>query len=136
MLARESGSIVFVSSEAGLAVKKFMVHYSMTKTCQISLSRSLAELTQGHPGVRVNCILPGPTRTEGIREYIAKAFQKEGMSLDEAEGAYVREVEPSSLLMRLIEPEEVANTVCFLASNRHAINGAAIRSEGGILKII
>ena len=136
MLARGSGSIVFVSSEAALATKPFMVHYSMTKTAQLSLARSLAGACKGVPGVRVNSVMPGPTHTEGIEAYIDKGFRKEGQTLAEAMSEYVRTVEPTSLLERLVEPEEVANLVVFLASNAHGIQGAALRSEGGILQSI
>jgi len=134
MLAKKSGSIVFISSEASLATKPFMIHYSLTKTAQLSLSRSLAELTKGFPNVRVNTVMPGPTLTEGVDAYIAKGYQKEGQTVEEAKAVYIQSVEPTSLIQRFINPEEIANLVAFVASNQHAINGAALRSEGGILR--
>ncbi|KAJ3070903.1 hypothetical protein HK102_006563, partial [Quaeritorhiza haematococci] len=129
MLDRNRGSIIFVSSEAALAPKPFMVHYSLTKTAQLSLTRSLAELTK-HTSVRVNAVLPGPTATEGVDTYLHELASKQhpGKTMEEVKEEYVRETEPTSLVGRFVEPREVANTVAFLASEvAAATNGAAWR---------
>ncbi|KAL6062136.1 SDR family oxidoreductase [Balamuthia mandrillaris] len=136
MLERNSGNIVFVSSEAGFAPKGFMVHYSTTKTAQLGLARALAELTKGTK-VRVNTVLPGPTWTEGVKEYIVGMAKEKGKTEEEVSKGYFEEVEPTSLIQRFIEPEEVANIVAFLASDAASVlNGASVRSEGGILRYL
>jgi NAD(P)-dependent dehydrogenase (short-subunit alcohol dehydrogenase family) len=136
MLKRDSGSIIFVSSEAALAPKGFMVHYSTTKTAQLGLSRSLAELTKGTK-VRVNTVMPGPTWTEGVAEYVKGLAAVQGRDPEALKQNYVRDVEPTSLLQRFLQPEEVANVCVFLASEASsAITGASVRSEGGILRYI
>ncbi len=136
MLERNQGSIVFVASEAAVSIKPFMMHYSTTKTAQLAVSRGLAELTQGTK-VRVNTVMPGPTWTEGVATYIEGVAKEKGQTVEETKDGYFRQVEPSSLLQRFIEPEEVANVVVFVASSAAScINGASIRAEGGIVKHI
>lgn len=136
MLERNSGSIIFVSSEAAYAPKGFMVHYSTTKTAQLGLSRGLAELTKG-TNVRVNTVLPGPTWTEGVAEYVKGMAAQQGKDADHLAKNYVKEVEPTSLLGRFIQPEEIANVTAFLASDASTcISGASVRAEGGILRYI
>lgn len=136
MLERNSGSIVFVASEAAIAVKPFMIHYSMTKTAQLAVSRGLAELTKG-TNVRVNTVLPGPTWTEGVATYVEGMAAQQGLTPEEMRANYIKEVEPTSLLQRFIEPEEIANVVAFVASEASGcINGSSVRAEGGILRSI
>jgi len=136
MLERNSGNIITISSEAGYAPKDFMIHYSTTKTAQLGLSRALAEMTKG-TNVRVNVVCPGPTWTEGVADYISGIAKQKGTSHEETKANYFKEVEPTSLIQRFIDPEEVANTVAFLSSDVSAcISGAPIRAEGGILRHI
>src|SRR5262249_12247173 len=127
MLERNWGRIIFVSSESGLMTPGDMVHYGMTKTAQLAVSRGLAEQTRG-TAVTVNAVLPGPTRSEGIVAFLKKLASKPDASTEDAEAEFFAKHRATSLLQRLIEPEEVANLVAFVASPLgSAINGAALR---------
>jgi 3-oxoacyl-[acyl-carrier protein] reductase len=134
MLERGSGRIIFVSSESGLTPAPEMAHYSATKTMQLSISRSLAELTKG-TAVTVNSVLPGSTKTEGVAEFIGNIFPD--ASPDEAERRFMAENRPTSLIARLIDPAEIGDAIAFVCSPRaSAINGAAIRVDGGLVRHI
>jgi 3-oxoacyl-[acyl-carrier protein] reductase len=134
MLQRGRGRVIFISSEVALTPMAAMAHYSASKAAQLSLSRSLAELTKG-TAVTVNCVLPGPTETENLKAFI-KSVNPDS-SYVEAERKFMAENRPSSLIYRLAKPAEVANVVAFLASDRAAvINGASIRAEGGTVQTI
>lgn len=134
MLKRGTGRIVFISSESGLSPAPEMAHYSATKTMQLSIARSLAELTKG-TGVTVNSVLPGPTATVGVRKFVADVYP--GVPQAEAEARFVVENRPTSLLQRLLTPEEIADVVAFVVSARAgAINGASVRAEGGVVRHI
>eukprot|EP00823_Brevimastigomonas_motovehiculus_P002531 TRINITY_DN1545_c0_g3_i1.p1 TRINITY_DN1545_c0_g3~~TRINITY_DN1545_c0_g3_i1.p1 ORF type:complete len:308 (+),score=78.53 TRINITY_DN1545_c0_g3_i1:74-997(+) len=152
MLSRQFGRIVIISSECGLRPIGGMVHYSVTKTTQISLARGLAELTKGVPNVTVNSILPGPTWTEGVEKYmetvrdalIAEAkkdgtrdLTKNPITKEETIKNYFKVNEPTSLLQKYITPQQVADAVLFLCTdNAAAINGHAQRVDGGIIRHI
>jgi 3-oxoacyl-[acyl-carrier protein] reductase len=111
-----------------------MAHYSATKTMQLSISRSLAELTKGK-NVTVNSVLPGPTRTEGVNKFIGGIYP--GLSPEEAEKRFIMDNRPSSLIQRLIDPREIAHTVTFICSPlASAINGGTLRAEGGLVRNI
>ena len=134
MLAKNWGRIIFISSESGFAPAPEMAHYSATKTMQLSISRSLAELTKG-TGVTVNTVLPGPTRTENVLKFIQDAMP--GVPAEQAERRFVIENRSTSLIQRLIRPEEVGDFVAFVASPRaSAVNGAALRVEGGVVRSV
>jgi 3-oxoacyl-[acyl-carrier protein] reductase len=134
MLERDAGRVVFVASESGINPAPEMAHYSATKTMQISLSRNLAELTKGSR-VTVNAVLPGPTATDGVRTFIASVFP--GVEAGEAQARFMRENRPTSLIQRLIDPAEVGDLVAYLASDRaSAINGAALRVDGGMIRSV
>ena len=134
MLKRSWGRIVFISSESGIHIPPEMIHYGMTKTAQLAISRGLAELTAG-TGVTVNAVLPGPTRTEGVEDLIETLAAKQGVSVDRMAIKFVTQNRPTSLLRRLASPEEVANMVVYTCSKEaSATNGAALRVEGGILR--
>lgn len=136
MLAKNWGRIVFISSESALNIPPEMVHYGMTKTAQLAISRGLAEMTAGS-GVTVNSVLPGPTRSEGVAEFFAKMAADEGVSQPEMEERFIAEHRPSSLLRRLASVEEVANMVVYVCSPQaSATNGAALRVDGGVVKTI
>ncbi len=136
MLDRNWGRVIFISSEAALNPPGGMLHYGVTKTAVLGLSRGLAELTVG-TGVTVNAILPGPTRTEANMEWMEGLAKEKGISVTDAERNYFANDRPLSLIRRFAEPEEVAAVVAFLASPRGAIsNGAAVRAEGGIIHSI
>lgn len=132
MKARNWGRIVFVSSESGIQIPPDMVHYGMTKSAQLAISRGLAENCVG-TGVTVNAILPGPTLTEGNRRNIAK--RSPGKPLDEVEKEFFEIYRPTSLLKRYATPEEVASLVAYVCSPLSAAtNGAALRVDGGVVK--
>ena len=134
MLARDSGNIINVASEAGIKPLPQMIHYSMTKTAMISISRGLAELTKGS-AVRINSLLPGPTWTGGVESYFDGLAQQEGRPLQEVLDSYFREHEPTSLIQRFATVDEVSDAALFLAQNG-AVSGTALRVEGGIIRSI
>jgi 3-oxoacyl-[acyl-carrier protein] reductase len=132
MIERGTGRVIFISSESAINPAPEMAHYSATKTMQLAISRSLAELTKGTK-VTVNAILPGSTKTEGVGKFIQDIFPQH--SPEEAEKAFVVENRPTSLIQRLINPSEIGDFVAFVASERaSAINGAALRVDGGIVR--
>lgn len=134
MLRRGEGRVLFISSESGVNPAPEMAHYSATKTMQLSISRSLAELTKG-TAVTVNTVLPGSTMTESVQKFVADVFP--GVPAEEAARRFILENRPSSLIQRFIRPEEIAAAVAFVASPlASAINGAAVRVDGGIVRNI
>jgi len=136
MLAKNWGRVIFISSESSLMIPEEMIHYGMTKTAQLSIARGLAAQTKG-TGVTVNSVLPGPTRSEGIVDFMRSTVSNGDAPQEEVEKQFFEELRPLSLIRRLIEAEEIGNMVAFLASPLAAVtNGAAIRAEGGILPTI
>lgn len=132
MLKQGTGRVVFISSESGVTPAPEMAHYSATKTMQLGISRSLAELTK-NTQVTVNSVLPGPTRTESVEKFIQDVYP--GLSLQEAEKKFIADNRPSSLIGRFIEPVEIGNIVTFICSARASvINGTTIRAEGGLVR--
>jgi NAD(P)-dependent dehydrogenase (short-subunit alcohol dehydrogenase family) len=135
MLAKGWGRIIFIASESGVMTPPEMIHYGVTKSSQLALARGLAELTKKSE-VTVNTVLPGPTRSEGIVEFL-RSVSPNAKDDAEAETQFFREHRSSSLLQRLIEAEEIAHLVAYLASPlSSATNGAALRVEGGLLRSI
>jgi NAD(P)-dependent dehydrogenase (short-subunit alcohol dehydrogenase family) len=136
MLQRNWGRIVFISSESAINPPVEMIHYGLTKTAQLSLSRGLAELTAG-TGVTVNSVLPGPTRSEGVGQFLADLAKGKGTDAAQVEAEFFRVGRPSSLLKRFETPEEVAAMVAYVCSPRaSATNGTALRVDGGVVKSI
>ncbi|MBT0668647.1 SDR family oxidoreductase [Novosphingobium profundi] len=136
MLEKDWGRIIFIASESALVVPGEMIHYGMTKTAQLAIARGLAEQTRG-TGVTVNSVMPGPTRSEGIVEFIRSVVDNKDAPEAEREAEFFRKYRPLSLIRRLIEADEIAAQVALLASPWGAItNGAAIRVEGGIVPTI
>jgi hypothetical protein len=136
MLQKNWGRIVFMSSESALNTPAEMVHYGLTKTAQLALSRGLAELTAG-TGVTVNSVLPGPTRSEGVEQFVKDMAKGQGTDEATVEAEFFRTVRPSSLLRRFETPEEVAAMVVYVCSPRaSATNGAALRVDGGVVRSI
>jgi len=126
------GRVVFISSESGIQIPVEMIHYGVTKTAQLGLSRGLAESCAG-TGVTVNSVLPGPTSSEGVSEFVDKLSG--GKPFDEFEKEFFETARPSSLLKRFITPEEVANLVVYVCSEASAAtNGAALRVDGGVVR--
>jgi 3-oxoacyl-[acyl-carrier protein] reductase len=132
MLSRNSGRIVFISSENAINPAPEMAHYSATKIMQLSVSRSLAELTKGTE-VTVNTIMPGSTKTTGVEKFIQDVFPD--VEYETAEKRFMKENRPTSLIARLIRPEEIAAFVAFVCSPLgSAINGACLRVDGGLIR--
>jgi NAD(P)-dependent dehydrogenase (short-subunit alcohol dehydrogenase family) len=134
MLERNWGRIVFISSESALNIPKEMIHYGMTKTAQLAIARGLAELTVG-TGVTVNSVLPGPTRSDGVEDFLVAVAKDAGTSPDAMAATFVKTFRPTSLIGRFATVEEVANMVVYVCSKEaSATNGAALRVEGGLLR--
>lgn len=134
MLEQDHGRIVFIASEAAVAPAPELPHYSATKSMELSVSRTLAELTAG-TAVTVNTVMPGSTRTGGVREFVQDLFPD--LAYDDAEARFMADNRPTSLLQRLIDPQEVADFVTFVCSARSsAINGSALRADGGIIRTV
>jgi NAD(P)-dependent dehydrogenase (short-subunit alcohol dehydrogenase family) len=134
MRKRNWGRIIFISSESGLQIPAEMIHYGMTKAAQIAVARGLAEATAG-TGITVNSVLPGPTRSRGVGDFVADWAAKSGKSAQTVEDEFFRTARPTSLIKRFATPEEVAAMVTFVASPLSAAtNGAALRVDGGVVK--
>jgi NAD(P)-dependent dehydrogenase (short-subunit alcohol dehydrogenase family) len=134
MLEKNSGRIIFISSESALQIPVEMIHYGMSKTAQLSIANGLAQLTK-ETGVTVNSVLPGPTYSEGVERFIGDLAEQNSLTTKEVEQHFFAETRPLSLLQRFITPDEVAGAVLYLSSElAAATNGAAVRVDGGILK--
>jgi NAD(P)-dependent dehydrogenase (short-subunit alcohol dehydrogenase family) len=132
MKQRKWGRIVFISSESAIQTPVEMIHYGMTKTAQLAVSRGLAESCAG-TGVTVNAILPGPTRSAGVEEFVTKLSGGKPFAVFEKE--FFESVRPSSLIKRFESPEEIASLVTFVCSPvASAISGAALRVDGGVVR--
>jgi NAD(P)-dependent dehydrogenase (short-subunit alcohol dehydrogenase family) len=128
------GRIIFISSESGVQIPAEMIHYGVTKTALLGVSRGLAELVAG-TGITVNSILPGPTRSRGVGDFVDVLAKAEGKSFEEFEKEFFDKVRPTSLIKRFATPEEVATLVAYIASPRSsATTGAALRVDGGVIK--
>jgi NAD(P)-dependent dehydrogenase (short-subunit alcohol dehydrogenase family) len=136
MMAVNWGRIVFLSSESGVQIPAEMIHYGVSKTALLGVSRGLAELTAG-TGVTVNAVLPGPTRSEGVADFFAEMAKEQGVSQDDMERDFIAQHRPTSLLRRLATVEEVASMVVYTCSTQaSATNGAALRVDGGVVRSI
>jgi NAD(P)-dependent dehydrogenase (short-subunit alcohol dehydrogenase family) len=136
MKERGWGRIIFISSESGVNIPVEMIHYGVTKTMQIALARGLDETCTG-TAVTVNSVLPGPTRSEGVIQFLADLAAQQGVDTAQVERDFFATARPSSLLQRFAEPAEVASLVTYLASPlASATNGAALRADGGVVRSI
>ena len=132
MKARNWGRILFISSESGIQSPTEMIHYGTTKTAQLAVSRGLAESCAG-TGVTVNAILPGPTRSAGVEEFVARLGG--GQPFEVFDREFFKSVRPTSLIKRFATAEEVASLVTFVSSPAaSAITGAALRVDGGVVR--
>jgi NAD(P)-dependent dehydrogenase (short-subunit alcohol dehydrogenase family) len=128
------GRIIFISSESAVQIPTEMIHYGMTKTAQLAVSRGLAESVAG-TGVTVNSVLPGPTKSRGVGDFVAGMAQSGGKSFEQVEAEFFDHVRPTSLIKRFASPQEVASLVAYVASPlASATTGAALRVDGGVIK--
>ena len=137
MVKRGWGRVVFISSESGLHIPTEMVHYGMTKTAQIAIARGLAETVSG-TGVTVNSVLPGPTLSEGVGDFMSKmAGGATSPDLEKMGREFIRDHRSTSLLGRMATIEEVANMIAYVCSPASsATSGAALRVDGGVVRAI
>jgi NAD(P)-dependent dehydrogenase (short-subunit alcohol dehydrogenase family) len=134
MRARNWGRIIFMSSESAYQIPTEMIHYGMTKAAQIAVARGLAETTVG-TGITVNSVLPGPTRSRGVGDFVVEMAKASGKTAADVEKEFFQTARPSSLLKRFATPEEVASMVAYVASPlSSATNGAALRVDGGVVR--
>ena len=134
MLKRDWGRIVFIASDQSAKPNPGMAHYAMSKAAQVSIARSLAELTKG-TRVTVNSALVAPTWSEGVEAFLRKIAPDACKTVEEMRTAYFETTGISSLLQRWAEPQEIAAQIAFLCSERaSAINGAAQRVDGGVIR--
>jgi len=134
MLSAGWGRVIFISSESAINIPAEMIHYGMTKTAQVAVARGLAEMTKG-TAVTVNSVLAGPTRSEGVETFLKQIAGAKGIGVADVEKEFFANIRPTSLLHRFEEPAEIAHVVAFVASPRAAaINGAAVRAEGGVVQ--
>src|SRR5882724_2081097 len=136
MLKKNWGRVIFISSESAQQIPTEMIHYGMTKTAQVAVARGLAQSVVG-TGIAVNSVLVGPTASEGVGQFLESMAGQQGVTKAEIEKQFFSTVRPSSLLKRFETPEEVAAVVAFVASTQAtAINGSAVRAEGGVVSSI
>lgn len=136
MVDRKWGRVIFISSESGIQTPAEMVHYGLTKTAQLALARGIAESVAG-TGVTSNAVLPGPTRSEGVVEFVEKLAEDQQVDKETFERDFVKTMRPSSLIGRFAESEEVANLVVFLCGEgSSAVTGASLRVDGGVVRSI
>jgi NAD(P)-dependent dehydrogenase (short-subunit alcohol dehydrogenase family) len=134
MLKRNWGRVIFISSESGVQIPEEMIHYGMTKSAQLALVNGLAQLTKG-TGVTVNAVLPGPTASEGVTDFVGALASQSKQTPEEFEKEFFRSVRPTSLLQRFATVDEVASTVAYICSPlASATNGAAVRVDAGVLR--
>ena len=136
MAERGWGRVIFLSSESALNIPADMIHYGVTKTADLSLSRGLAKRMAG-TGVTVNAILPGPTLSEGLRAMLEEDRERSGKDIEEIAADFVMANRPSSIIQRAATVEEVANLAVYVASPQaSATTGAALRVDGGVVETI
>ncbi|MEO8061363.1 MAG: SDR family oxidoreductase [Pseudomonadota bacterium] len=128
------GRILFISSESGVQIPAEMIHYGMTKAAQIAVARGLAEAVAG-TGITVNSILPGPTKSRGVGDFVDALAKEQGKSAAEFEQEFFKSMRPTSLIKRFSSTQEVASFVAYVSSPlASATTGAALRVDGGTIK--
>ncbi|OOB89331.1 SDR family NAD(P)-dependent oxidoreductase [Rathayibacter sp. VKM Ac-2630] len=135
MIERGWGRVQYIGSDSAVATPAEMIHYGVSKTALLGVSRGFAKAAAG-TGVTVNSVLAGPTHTGGVEDFVHELVDA-SLPWDEAQREFMRLHRPNSLLQRLIEPEEIANMVVYLASPlASATTGAAVRVDGGYIDSI
>jgi len=136
MVKKKWGRVIFISSESGIQIPAEMIHYGVTKTALLALSRGLAQAVAA-TGVTVNAVLPGPTKTEGVMAYIDKMTADSDKDFESIEAEFLNSLRPTTLIKRFASTEEVANMVTYIASKEaSATTGAALRVDGGVVNCI
>ena len=134
MRAANWGRIIFISSESGVQIPAEMVHYGVTKTAQLAVARGIAESVAG-TGITVNSVLPGPTKSRGVGDFVDDMARQKGQAFEQVEAEFFQHVRPTSLIKRFSSPQEIASLVAYVASPlASATTGAALRVDGGVVK--
>ncbi|MEV5710315.1 SDR family oxidoreductase [Actinoallomurus sp. NPDC052274] len=135
MMERGWGRVLNIASDSAVAIPAEMVHYGMTKTALLAVSRGFAKAAAGS-GVTVNSVIVGPTHTPGVETFVGELVG-EDLPWDEAERRFMREHRPDSLIQRLIEPAEIGRLIAYLSSDlASATTGGAVRADGGYVDSI
>lgn len=122
MRERNHGRIIFVASTAGLNGYRYTAGYTASKHATVGLMRAVAAEVAG-TGITANAVCPAFVRTEMTDRSIERIMATTGRTREQAEDALAK----SSPLDRLLEPEEVAAAVFYLASEQAAgVNGQAL----------
>ncbi|WP_291146771.1 SDR family NAD(P)-dependent oxidoreductase [Flavobacterium sp. UBA7680] len=136
MLKKNSGRIIFISSESGVNIPGNMIHYGMTKAAMMAVSNGLSKLTKGTE-VTVNTILGGPTYSDGVAATIEHIASLQNIEVEQMKSAIIQQTNPDSLLQRFINPDEIASLAAYLSSPLSiATNGSCLRADGGVLKTV
>ncbi|MGW2835560.1 SDR family NAD(P)-dependent oxidoreductase [Streptomyces sp. NPDC001286] len=134
-MERGWGRVITLASDSAVVIPAEMIHYGVTKTSLLAVSRGFAKEAAG-TGVTVNSVIAGPTHTGGVEDFVRQLVGDE-LPWDEAQRAFMIKHRPQSLIQRLIEPEEIANMVVYLASPyASATTGGALRVDGGYVDSI
>ncbi|GAA4736439.1 SDR family oxidoreductase [Nocardioides endophyticus] len=135
MAGRGWGRILYIASDSAVVIPAEMIHYGMSKTALLAVSRGFAKEAAG-TGVTVNSVIAGPTHTGGVEEFVYQLVDRD-LPWDEAQREFMRKHRPQSLIQRLIEPEEIAHLVTYLSSPlSSATTGGALRVDGGYVDSI
>jgi len=135
MMEKGWGRVQYIASDSAFVTPIEMIHYGVSKTALLGVSRGFAKVAAGS-GVTVNSVIAGPTHTGGVEDFVYELVDR-SVPWDEAQRQFMREHRPQSLLQRLIEPEEIANMVVYLSSRQaSATTGGALRVDGGYVDSI
>ncbi|RQO75535.1 oxidoreductase [Pedobacter sp. KBW06] len=136
MLKKNWGRIIFISSESGVNIPENMIHYGTSKAAMSALSNGLSKLTKG-TSVTVNTILGGPTYSDGVAKTVEQIAAGQNLEVEQMKNAIIQHSNPHMLLQRFITPEEIASLAVYLCSPLSvATNGAGLRADSGVLKVI